>query len=51
MLALQIEGMVSCGVIYLQSFRKIGRGIQAVLKFCLRNLRGYNVGITDVENL
>jgi hypothetical protein len=29
------------------SFMKIGAGIQAVLKFCLRNLRGCNVGITD----
>jgi hypothetical protein len=26
---------------------KIGTGVQAILKFCLRNLRGCNVGITD----
>jgi hypothetical protein len=26
---------------------KIGTGVQAILRFCLRNLRGFNVGITD----
>jgi hypothetical protein len=26
---------------------KIYAGVQAILRFCLRNLRGYNVGITD----
>jgi hypothetical protein len=29
------------------SFMKIGTGVQATLRFCLRNLRGCNVGITD----
>jgi hypothetical protein len=28
---------------------KIGAGVQAVLRFCLRNLRGCNVGITIYE--
>jgi hypothetical protein len=35
------------GMIYIPSFMKIGTGFQAILKFCLRNLRDYNVGITD----
>jgi hypothetical protein len=39
--------MVSCGVIYLSSFKKIGTGVQAILRFCLRNLKSCNVGITD----
>jgi hypothetical protein len=39
--------IASCGMIYLISFTKIGTGIQAILRFCLRNLRGCNVGITD----
>jgi hypothetical protein len=40
-------GMVSCGMIYLPSFMKIGTGVQAILRFCLRNFRGCNVGITN----
>jgi hypothetical protein len=39
--------IASCGMIHVPSFMKIGRGIQATYKFCLRNLRGCNVGITD----
>jgi hypothetical protein len=39
--------MASCGMIYLQSFMNIGTGVQAILRFRLRNLRGCNVGITD----
>jgi hypothetical protein len=35
-----------CGMIYLISFMKVG----AVL-FCLRNLKGCNVGITDGKDL
>jgi hypothetical protein len=34
-------------ILYVPSFMKIGTGVQAILWFCLRNLRGYNVGITD----
>jgi hypothetical protein len=33
--------------IYIPSFMKAGRGVQAILRFCLRNLGGCNVGITD----
>jgi hypothetical protein len=43
--------MGSCGMMYIPIFIKIGTGIQAILKFCLRNLRGCNDGITDVRNL
>jgi hypothetical protein len=39
--------MTSCNMIYVRSFMKIGAGTQAILKFCLRNLRGCDVGITD----
>jgi hypothetical protein len=39
--------MPSCGMIILQSFMKIGPGIQMILKFCLSNLNGCNVGITQ----
>jgi hypothetical protein len=38
--------MASCGMIYILSFMKIGTGVQAVLRFSLRNLRGCNVVIT-----
>jgi hypothetical protein len=34
-----------CGMIYLLSFIKIGIGVQAILRFCYRNLRGCNVGV------
>jgi hypothetical protein len=37
----------SCGMIYAPSFMKIGTGVQAILRFCLRNLRGCNAGITN----
>jgi hypothetical protein len=33
------------------SFMKIANGVQEILKFCLRNLRGCNVGITDGRDL
>jgi hypothetical protein len=41
--------MASCGMIYAPSFMKIGTGVQEirVLRFCLRNSRECNVGITD----
>jgi hypothetical protein len=38
-------------MIYIPSLMKIGLGFQAVLRFSLRNLRGCNVGITDVRDL
>jgi hypothetical protein len=37
----------SCGMIYMPSSLKIGIGVQAILRYFLRNLRGCNVGITD----
>jgi hypothetical protein len=33
--------------IYIPSFMKIGTGVQAILRFRLRNLRGRDIGITD----
>jgi hypothetical protein len=41
----------SCGMIYVSGFMKTGKAIQAMLRFCLRNLRGFNVGITDGRDL
>jgi hypothetical protein len=35
----------------LPSFMKIGIGVQAKLKFCLSNLKNYDVGITDEKDL
>jgi hypothetical protein len=43
--------MGSGGMIYIQRFMKIGTGVQAILRFYLRNLRGCNVGITDGKDL
>jgi hypothetical protein len=43
--------MDSCGMIYIRSFLKIGTCVQLVLRFCLRNLRGCNDGITDGRHL
>jgi uncharacterized protein YraI len=31
---------------YIPSFMKIGGGVQAILRFCLRNLGGCDVGNT-----
>jgi hypothetical protein len=39
--------MASCGMINILSFMKAGVGVQAILRFYLRNLRGCNVDITD----
>jgi hypothetical protein len=30
--------MALCGIIYIPSFMKFGAGVQAILRFCLRNL-------------
>jgi hypothetical protein len=43
--------MASCGMIYLRSFMKIGTGVQEILRFCLRSLRGCNVDIIDGREL
>jgi hypothetical protein len=40
-----------CGVIYLSSFMKMDTGVQAILRFRLRNLRGCDVGIADGRDL
>jgi hypothetical protein len=40
-------GLASCGVIHIPSFIQIGRGVQAIIRFGLTNLRGCNVGIAD----
>jgi hypothetical protein len=37
--------------IYIPIFMKIRSSVQTVLRLCLRNLRGGNVGITDVRDL
>jgi hypothetical protein len=41
----------SCGMIRIPSFVKIGTGVQAILRFGLRNLRGCNIGIRDERDL
>jgi hypothetical protein len=38
--------MALCGVIRLSSFMKIGIGVQAILRFSVRNVKCCNVGIT-----
>jgi hypothetical protein len=38
-------------MINIPSFMKIGIGVQAILRFCLENLRGCNVGITEGMDL
>jgi hypothetical protein len=43
--------MVLCAMICIPSLMKINIGVQAILKFSLRNLRDYNVGITDLWDL
>jgi hypothetical protein len=32
---------------YVPSFMKISIGFQAILRFCLNNLKGYNFGISE----
>jgi hypothetical protein len=39
--------MPLCGMIVLQSFMKIIKGVQAILKFCLSDLKGCNVVIIE----
>jgi hypothetical protein len=43
--------MASCGMICIPSFMKTGADIQAIVRFCPRNLRVSNVGITDERDL
>jgi hypothetical protein len=43
--------MVSRDIIYALSFIEIGTGIQAVLRFCLKNVTSCKIGTTDRRNL
>jgi hypothetical protein len=43
--------MASCGMISFPVFMKIATGVQTIFIFCLRNLNGYNVDITDGRDL
>jgi hypothetical protein len=43
--------MASYDMVNIPSFMETGAGVQAILKFCLRNLRVCNVGITKVRDL
>jgi hypothetical protein len=43
--------MASGGMIFLSSFMKIGIGFRSILRFCHRNVKGCNVGITDGKEL
>jgi hypothetical protein len=43
--------IASCGMIYLMIFIKIGTGIEKIIRFFFRNLRGCNIGITDGKDL
>jgi hypothetical protein len=38
-------------IIYVSSFMKIGGGVEGILRFCLRNLKSCNAGITDERDL
>jgi hypothetical protein len=44
-------GMASYGMTYIPSFMKTDTGVQAILWFCVSNLRGCNVGIIDERDL
>jgi hypothetical protein len=41
----------SYDMIYISNFMKICTGVGATLRYCLGNLRGRNIGITDRKNL
>lgn len=41
--------MASGNMIHILGFMKFGVGFQAVLRFCHKNLRRCNVGVTDEE--
>jgi hypothetical protein len=43
--------MASGGMIYVPCFIKIGTGVQAILRLCFRNVRGYNISITGGRDL
>jgi hypothetical protein len=39
--------ILSCGMIFVPVFMKIGRGLQAILRFYLNSLKVYNNGKSD----
>jgi hypothetical protein len=43
--------MVSCAIIFILSFVKTDPGVQTILRFCFRNLRGCHIGIVDGRDL
>jgi hypothetical protein len=43
--------MASYGTIYIPSFMRISTGVQAILRFCLRKMNGFNIGVTDERDL
>jgi hypothetical protein len=43
--------MASYGTMYIPGFMKIGTGVQAILRFSLRNIRSCDVGITERRGL
>jgi hypothetical protein len=43
--------VVSCGTIDIKGLMTTGISVQAILQYCLRNLRGCNVGITERKGL
>jgi hypothetical protein len=45
------NGMASYGMMILPSFMKIGIGVQGILRFCLSNLNGCNVGDAEGKEL
>jgi hypothetical protein len=38
-------------MIHMPSFMKFGGGVEGILRYCLRNLNGFNVGITNGRDL
>jgi hypothetical protein len=42
--------MPSCGITFLPSIMKIGKSVDGILRFCFKNLKGCNIGITDEED-
>jgi hypothetical protein len=38
-------------VVYMPTFMIIGKGIQAILRFCLRIFRNFNVGTIDGRDI
>jgi hypothetical protein len=43
--------MTSVGVIHIPSFKTIGSGAQAIIRYCLKNFRGFMAGIADERDL